>query len=750
MRKPLRYCLAVLTVAAAPAVAQTPWVPDQGDGAYKNPVIYADYSDPDVIRVDDDYYMTSSSFSNVPGLPILQSRDLVNWRIIGHAIQRLPERFDKVQHGNGIWAPCLRYHDGHYWIFVGDPDWGILMTKAKSPAGPWSPLHVVQEGKGLIDPSPLWDDDGRAYLVHAYARSRSGRKSILVVREMVPDGTRLLGEEKIVIDGRPDVHPTIEGPKFYKFDDRYYILAPAGGVKPGWQLAARADSPFGPYEVRRVLEQGSTDINGPHQGGLVVTPGGQWWFLHFQDRDAYGRIVHLNPVNWRDGWPEMGVDYDGNGVGEPVRTFQKPAIEPAVEIANPQTTDLFDGRLNLAWQWQANPQQGWHSLKERPGWLRLHAHPRPATDLTDAANILAQKFPAPAFTATIEMDASKLTGQSEAGLVVTGLEYAGLLASRSHGGVRLHYVRGKQGGQTRELAEQTGMPVRFWLRATVRRGAVAQFSYSTNGRRYEPLGDPFPAAPGRWIGAKVGLVCLGQEGAADFASFTVAEPDADKRVKPVTVVLVGDSTVASNRDGARYQGWGWSLQPHFGDRAVIKNHAANGRSSKSFRSEGRWAKALEQQPDYVLIQFGHNDNPGKGPERETDPSAGGDYRDNLRRYIREAREAGATPILVTPTTRRFYGDDGQIDPNEGNVPYAQATLAVARETGCPVIDLNRLTRELFNRLGEQGSGPLQPRGDRTHFTETGSRRVASIVAAELASKSAQLAELIELGQPQRP
>ena len=216
------YCLAACVVGAASAAeSAAPWVADQGDGTFKNPVLFADYSDPDVIRVGDDFYLTSSSFSNVPGLPILHSRDLVNWRIIGHAIERLPERFDTAQLGDGIWAPSLRYHDGWYWIFVGDADRGILMTRAKQPAGPWSPLHLVQAGKGLIDPCPLWDDDGRAYLVHAYAKSRSGKNSIIVAREMSPDGRQLLGDEHLLIDGRDGSEPTVEGPKFYKRNGWY-------------------------------------------------------------------------------------------------------------------------------------------------------------------------------------------------------------------------------------------------------------------------------------------------------------------------------------------------------------------------------------------------------------------------------------------------------------------------------------------------------------------------------------------------
>jgi beta-xylosidase len=263
------------------------WQADQGDGTYRNPVIYADYSDPDVIRVGSDFYMVSSSFNCVPGLPVLHSRDMVNWKIINHVFDRMPpeEVFSKVQHGGGAWAPALRYHRGKYYVFFGDPDHGIYMSSTEDPAGEWTPLKLVHKAKGWIDPCSLWDDDGNAYLVHAFAGSRSGIKSVLAVHRMAPDGSSLTGEGVLVYDGH-DVNPTIEGPKFYKRNGYYYIFAPAGGVKPGWQTVLRSKDPFGPYEIRTVMHQGPTDINGPHQGGWVELENGESWFLHFQDRDA--------------------------------------------------------------------------------------------------------------------------------------------------------------------------------------------------------------------------------------------------------------------------------------------------------------------------------------------------------------------------------------------------------------------------------------------------------------------------------
>ena len=279
-----------------------PWVPDCGDGTYRNPVLFADYSDPDVIGRDGDYFLTASSFNCTPGLPILHSRDLVNWTLVNHALPNLPHsRYAQVQHGQGVWAPAIRYHDGRYWIFFPLPDEGIYVTTAADPRETWSEPHLVQAGLGLIDPCPLWDDDGQAYLVHAYAQSRCGIKHKLHVRPMAPDGSQLLGDGQIVFEA-PERHPTVEGPKFLKRGGWYYILAPAGGVATGWQLALRSE------HLRSLRGEGrpgtgETPVNGPHQGALVETaerrvvvyalPGrGRLWAHHaFAAGDMAGRLA---------------------------------------------------------------------------------------------------------------------------------------------------------------------------------------------------------------------------------------------------------------------------------------------------------------------------------------------------------------------------------------------------------------------------------------------------------------------------
>ncbi len=500
-----------------------------GQGFYTNPIIDADYSDPDVIRVGDDFYLTASSFNSVPGLPILHSKDLINWRIIGHALRTQPPRdvFARPQHGNGVWAPAIRFHKNEFYIYYGDPDFGIYLVKARNAAGPWSEPLLVRPAKGWIDPCPFWDDDGNAYLVHAWANSRSGIKSILTINRMSPDGTKLLDEGTMVFDGRVN-HPTIEGPKLYKRNGYYYIFAPAGGVATGWQTVLRARNILGPYEDRIVMERGRTEINGPHQGGWVELKSGESWFIHFQDRRAYGRIVHLQPVKWINDWPVIGIDNDGDGKGEPVMKYRKPNVGHNYVTLEPQTTDEFQrNQLGLQWQWHANPIADWLSFSARRGWLRLASVPLPAAgqNLWSAPNLLLQKFPSREFTVTTLIDASQLRESERSGLLIMGRDYSYLAVVRTAEGLRIVRVlclEAAKGTAEKEIGA-AGLKVnRLYLRVKVSGDAVCEFSYSTDGKRFENLGDNFKAQPGMWIGAKVGLFSLGP---ADTTSRGYADYD---------------------------------------------------------------------------------------------------------------------------------------------------------------------------------------------------------------------------------
>lgn len=524
MRKLQSYKLSLLicgflTAGLSNATAQNKevsevWVSDQGDGTYKNPVLHADYSDPDVVRVGDDYYMTASSFNTAPGLPVLHSKDLVNWELIGHALDRqVPvEHFKTPQHGNGVWAPAFRHHDGEFYIYWGDPDFGIYMVKSENPEGPWEEPVLVEEGKGLIDPAPLWDDDGNAYLVHAYAGSRAGIKSILVVKPMNEEGTETTGAGRIVFDGHEE-HPTVEGSKFYKKDGYYYIFAPAGGVSTGWQLILRSKNVYGPYEEHVSLSQGKTDINGPHQGAWVDTESGEDWFIHFQDKGAYGRIVHLQPMEWNDGWPTMGEDRDGDGTGQPVMSYQKPDTGDH-PIKTPADSDEFDGNeLGLQWQWHGNPHATWAFLNPSEEQLRLYTQqiPNNSDNLWDNPALLLQKFPAEEFTTTTKLtfNTNEDLLNEQAGLLVMGMKYAYISVRSKEDGLYLVYAYNEDAEKGAEEKEKVITKLKdntVHLRVEVAENAECTFSYSESGRSFKEVNDEtFTAVEGKWIGAKVGL-----------------------------------------------------------------------------------------------------------------------------------------------------------------------------------------------------------------------------------------------------
>lgn len=524
-----------MTLELTAPVCAHPWIPDQGDGTYRNPIICADYSDPDVIRHGDDFWMTASSFTCAPGLPILHSRDLVNWTLVNHAIPVVPDpSYRAVRPGCGVWAPSIRHHAGRFWIFFAMPDEGIYMTTASDPRGAWTEPHLVQAGRGLIDPCPLWDDDGRAYLVHAYARSRAGFRDRLRVAPMATDGSRLLGEGQVVFDA-PERQPVLEGPKFLKKDGWYYLLAPAGGVSTGWEVILRSRNIYGPYDDRVILEQGGTAINGPHQGALVDLPNGDWWFLHFQDLGVYGRVLHLQPGRWENDWLQLGEDLDGSGIGKPVAGGRKPDL-PVQPVSAPATGDEFDGpALSLAWQWQANPEPGWASLAERRSFLRLRARPVGGENLYFAPHLLLQKFPARTFTVTTKVDPSRLAPGDTAGLIVLGDDYA-WIGVRWDEEPRLvcNVVKSASSEPVYRGTALARRPMRsLWLRVMVDDGGLCRFAHSADGRRFELIGEPFEARPGRWVGAKVGLFAARPDkecgGFADFDWFRVEAPRSSSR-----------------------------------------------------------------------------------------------------------------------------------------------------------------------------------------------------------------------------
>lgn len=512
----------LLDVSAQTSVSKV-WVSDNGDGTYKNPIINADYSDPDAIRVGDDYYLVSSSFEDIPGLPVLHSKDLVNWTIIGHALKRQPpyEHFSKPQHGNGVWAPAIRYHNNEFYIYYPDPDFGIYLTKSKNINGPWSEPLLIYPGKGIIDPCPLWDDDGNAYLVHAFAGSRAGIKSVIAINKMNSDGTKVIDDGAIVYDGH-EQDPTIEGPKLYKRNGYYYIFAPAGGVPTGWQLVLRSKNMYGPYERKVVMDQGNSPTNGPHQGAWITTQTGEDWFIHFQDKVAYGRVVHLQPMAWKNDWPVIGVDKDGDGKGEPVLTYKKPNVGKTYLIQTPPETDEFNSNtLGLQWQWMANPQPFYSFMNTANGSLRLYAYNiDSAKNLWQKPNLLLQKLPAEEamFTTKLSFKPNIKNATETTGLVMMGMSYAGIVLQSQHDSIFIKRIvcNGAEAGNPETVINiaKANQP-EIYFRVTVRKGGLCSFSYSYDGKEFTKAGDDFKAVEGKWIGAKVGLFATGSQKSND-------------------------------------------------------------------------------------------------------------------------------------------------------------------------------------------------------------------------------------------
>lgn len=524
----------MVAYAQKPSVSSV-WVADLGNGQYQNPILHADYSDPDAIRVGDDYYMTASSFNHAPGLPVLHSKDLVNWKIISHALPRqIPENvFNSVQHGNGVWAPAIRYHEGEFYIYWGDPDFGIYMIKTKDPAGDWSEPVLVFEGKGLIDPCPFWDEDGNNYLSFAYAGSRAGLKSVVVIARLNATGSKVLDRGVIVYDGHED-DPTIEGTKMHKRNGYYYLFAPAGGVSTGWQLVLRSKNIYGPYERHVAMHQGSAPVNGPHQGAWVDTQTGEDWFIHFQDKDAYGRIVHLQPMKWVNDWPVIGVENDIKGTGEPVLTYKKPNVGKIYPIETPAESDEFDTPLlGKQWQWQANPDGTW-LMPSKHGHLTLYTQqvPEAYKNLLDIPNVLTQKFPAEEFMATtkLRLIGNEKVENERAGFAVVGEDYSQLYIKQGDGKQTLHYASCKNGltsgrESVTDIADLTEGEY-VYLRVKVNKDAVCQWYYSLDGKKYTTIGETFTAQPGKWIGATLGLYAvrdnkINDSGYAEFDWFRV-------------------------------------------------------------------------------------------------------------------------------------------------------------------------------------------------------------------------------------
>jgi beta-xylosidase len=478
---------------------------DQGNGTFINPVLNADYSDPDIIRVENKYYMVCSEFHYI-GMTIQESDDMVNWKIIGRIYDRIDRpTYDNMEaYGSGSWAPSIRYHDGKFYVYFCTPDDGLFVTTAKNPEGPWEPLYCMVNTAGWEDPCPFWDDNGEAYL----GRSKVGAGPIIIHR-MSKDGKTILDEGITVYEGK-----IAEGTKIHKLNGYYYFSIPEGGVTTGWQTVLRSKNIYGPYEKRIVLEQGATDINGPHQGALVEALDGEWWFYHFQMVRGIGRVMHLQPVFWQDEWPVIGVDINRNGIGEPVYVWRKPNIEKSHPIALPQASDEFtSSELGLQWQWNHNPVNNRWSLSKRSGWLSLEALQAP--NLKTARNTLTQKIMGNCGEAIVQMDASDMKSGQKAGLVSMSNIFNAVGVVNKQGKLAIFFNKDGKENVEINISEKV---VNFKLNINIfnREG---HFTYSLDDENYTPIGSSFKLTWRDWKGSRIGLFSYNELTDGGIATF---------------------------------------------------------------------------------------------------------------------------------------------------------------------------------------------------------------------------------------
>ena len=494
---------------------------DQGNGTYINPILNADYSDPDAIRVGDKYYMVASDF-HFMGMQMLESDDLVNWTIISKVYDRIdfPEYDNMERYGRGSWAPALRYHDGKFWVYFCTPDEGLFMSQATDPRGPWSPLHNIKHIAGWEDPCPFWDEDGKAYL----GRSILGAGPI-IIHKMSEDGRTLLDDGYTVYTG-----PVAEGTKIHKKDGYYYLSIPEGGVWGGWQTVLRSKNIYGPYEKKVVMEKGISDINGPHQGSIVDTPDGQWWFLHFQQFNSVGRIVHLQPMHWNEGWPVIGIDRDFNGIGEPVTAWIKPSWESgmswtitgermeAEKVGIPQIpahSDEFNSSdLGLQWQFNHNPVDGKWSLTEKNGYLTLNG--LKSDSFKNAKNSVTQKSMGYYGEFTVKMELSDLENGNRAGLACMGMLNYQLGVMKTEGKLQLYMGNDDEKVIISKPVSGKTIYLRLYLDGI---SMKYSYAYSTDNKTFTPIGDIFEMDFGYWKGIRPAIFCYNTEGNGGKAHF---------------------------------------------------------------------------------------------------------------------------------------------------------------------------------------------------------------------------------------
>jgi len=557
-----------------PLAATKHWTADNGNGTYSNPLFYGEFEDPDVIRVGDDYYLAGTTMHMNPAVEILRSKDLVNWELAGYCTNKLDfgpaYRLEGGNiYGNGIWAPCIRYHNGTFYIFCNVNRAGLQIFRSKSIEGPWERNQLPNRH----DMSVLFDDDGKVYII-------SGGGNPYPIEELAPDLRSFdihAPRHQLVVP--PDGPRMGEGHHFYKIKGKYVdVSAIPGG--PVDQMVAVGDSIDGPWKVERMVQSESLGVTATtparaqandrglwlHQGGMCDTPSGEWWCIIMSDHGSAGRMVSLVPVTWDNGFPLIGLP--GNLRKAP-NTWIKPNTGFTQE---PKPTyvpdDNFEsGKLNAHWQWNHVPDDRKWSLTEKPGVLRLHS--LPATNFWSARNSLCQRPPGPESIMTVELDTTGLVAGDNAGLALLSAPYAGVSVMKTAEGATLQRFDGSGGGRrggfgggggavapiNAQNIGSTNPPTHLWLRVHCNFDTdEAIFSWSAGGKQFAPLGNPFPMTfqLTTFQGVRPALFNFntsGQPGGfADFDNFVVEEPRArgSEREIPVGRII----TLTSGADGS--------------------------------------------------------------------------------------------------------------------------------------------------------------------------------------------------------
>jgi len=538
---------------------------DKGDGTnYNNPVLPADYSDLDCIRVGADYYAISSTFQYSPGMVVLHSKDLVNWRILGHVIDDLtqvgPElNWDRMnRYGHGVWAGAIRYHNGKFWVYFGTPDEGFFMTTATDPAGPWEPLHRVMGEAGWDDCCPFWDDDGQGYFVAT--NFKDGYKTWLF--KLTPDGRALVKNSRVLLNegsGR-------EANKLYKINGTYYHFYSEHEPGAGrYVMMQRAAHVAGPYTEKHQLSHAQTDAHEPNQGGLVATERGDWYFLTHHGVGSWeGRCASLLPVTWVDGWPILGA-VGSDGIGTMIWSAPKPAAN--FPVVAPQTDETFDGpQLGVQWEWNYQPRADKWSLTEQPGFLRLHAFkPLRSNDLKAAGNTLTQRSLRTATNVvTVAFDLTGLAEGQVAGLCHLSSGYSTLAVRCENGALTLESACNQAVTRGPVLTTQ-----KLWLRSSWGLAGISQYAYSINGTDFTPFGETYQLGWGDYRGDRIGIFTYnnnGEEGYVDCDSFTCRydSPALRPRFAPAAQAT---GKRAADRNGVMLGSWNTVVE--FDDLKIV-------------------------------------------------------------------------------------------------------------------------------------------------------------------------------------